>query len=94
MTTIKLRLRVPDGKPGDIIDVDDDRAEALVAANYAVYADPEPESAAEPDLPSVSDVKDVWVEAAGRYGVDINDAEGKPKNKDVLIDEVTEAASG
>lgn len=34
---IKLRLPVPEGRPGDVVEVSNERAEALVDRRYATY---------------------------------------------------------
>lgn len=35
--TIKLRLPVPEGRPGDVVQVSNQRAEVLVDRKYAIY---------------------------------------------------------
>jgi hypothetical protein len=51
---IKLRLPVPEGKPGDVVEVSNQRATALVDRRYAIYVSggetsPDPVTAPEPE---------------------------------------------
>ena len=100
--TVKLRLPVPEGKQGDVVELSQERAAALVDRRYATYVsggstapdpDPEPESAQESapapvtELPSVADKKAEWVAAADALGID---TEGLTKEE--VIEVVLDAA--
>jgi hypothetical protein len=100
--TVKLHLPVPEGKPGDVVELSEARATALVDRRYASYvsggsAAPEPaasqpvveDSASAPvtDLPTVADKKAEWVAAADSLGIN---TEGF--TKDEVIEAVLDAA--
>lgn len=98
--TVKLHLPVPEGKPGDVVELSQERAAALVDRRYASYVSggstaPEPvvyepvESASAPvtDLPATSDRKALWVDAAAALGIETDGL-----TKEEIIEVVLDAA--
>lgn len=70
MPTVRItRIPIPEGKPGDIIDVTDERAQFLTRQGYA----------ATHETPNSSDPKSVWVEFAVTHGADLAEAEAMTK---------------
>lgn len=102
--TVKLHLPVPEGKPGDVVELSDERAAVLVDRRYATYVSggstaPEPEAPVEEpvedsgsapvtELPAVADKKADWVAAADALGLN---TEGLTKEQ--VIEVVTEATA-
>lgn len=80
MTWVRLSLRIPEGRAGDLVELDDARASFLVGHGYATAVDGDVAGVYERALPVAwtgltvlplpSDHKEVWVQAAAALGID------------------------